>query len=208
MHGRIAEVGIAATLLVAALPGPACASEQPTSAPSGTMGPTYVLEPIHRGPCPELRRPDWTWTQRRSPRTPSMSRPWRVRSTGGLRRGDPAPVQPRAERSASILARVLMFQTPEGASAYVAVARDHGDEVIGKAAPTADLRAPATVVLVAHEPTCCHIKNPDVPRVARGSKVVTIQIGEGAREADVPNSFRSSTRRSEACRRSKASRRS
>src|SRR5215217_1256912 len=46
LRGRIAEVGIVATLVVSALLGSACASEQPTSASSGTRGPASALQPI------------------------------------------------------------------------------------------------------------------------------------------------------------------
>jgi hypothetical protein len=89
-----------------------------------------------------------------------------------------------------ILARVLSFETGEGAAAYVAWLRDHADEVIGDAAPNARLRAPSHGVVLVHEPNpCCHNETRMFLAMwHRGSTVVTIQIaGEGARESDVPD---------------------
>jgi hypothetical protein len=88
-----------------------------------------------------------------------------------------------------ILARVLSFETPEGAAAYVAWLRDHADEVIGDVAPSAGLRAPSHGVVLVHEPNpCCHNETRIFLAMwHQGSTVVTIQIaGEGARESDVP----------------------
>jgi hypothetical protein len=89
-----------------------------------------------------------------------------------------------------ILARVLSFETREGAAAYAAWLRDHADEVIGDAAPNARLRAPSHGVVLVHEPNpCCHNETRMFLAMwRRGSTVVTIQIaGEGARESDVPD---------------------
>jgi hypothetical protein len=84
---------------------------------------------------------------------------------------------------------VLTFEAPAGAAAYVAWLRDHGDEVIGKAAPSADLPVPSHGVILVHEPNpCCHNETRMFLAMwHEGSTVVTIQIaGEGARESDVP----------------------
>ena len=190
MHGRIAEVGIAATLLVAALLGSACASQQPTSTPSRTTGPTHVLEPIPPTALPGNSADPIDLD------APSIaSDAVDVAALEGLldRAGFVGGTQRQFSRVRNgrrrILARVLMFETPEGASAYVAWLRDHGDEVIGKAAPTADLRAPNHGVVLVHEPNpCCHNETRIFLAMwHEGSMVVTIQIaGEGAREADVP----------------------
>jgi hypothetical protein len=190
LHGRISEVGIAATLLVAVLLGSACASEQPTSTPSRTTDPTHVLEPIPPTALPG-NSADPTDLDAASIASDAVD----VAALEGLldRAGFVGGTQRQFSRVRNgrrrILARVLMFQTPEGASAYVAWLRDHGDEVIGKAAPTADLRAPSHGVVLVHEPNpCCHNETRMFLAMwHEGSMVVTIQIaGEGAREADVP----------------------
>ena len=190
MHGRIAEVGIAATLLVVALLGSACASEQPTSTPSGTTGPTHVLEPIPPRALPG-NSADPTDLDAASIASDAVD----VEALESLldRAGFVGGTQRQFSRVRNgrrrILARVLMFQTPGGASAYVGWLRDHGDEVIGKATPTADLRAPSQGVVLVHEPNpCCHNETRMFLAMwHEGSMVVTIQIaGEGAREADVP----------------------
>ena len=61
--------------------------------------------------------------------------------------------------------------------------------MIGKAAPSADLRVPSHGVVLVHEPNpCCHNETRMFLAMwHEGSTVVTIQIaGEGARESDVP----------------------
>jgi len=88
-----------------------------------------------------------------------------------------------------ILARVLTFETRKGAAAYVAWLRDHGDEVIGKAAPSADLRVPRHGVVLVHEPNpCCHNETRYFLAMwHEGTTVVTVEIaGEGARATDIP----------------------
>ena len=190
MRGRIAEVGIAATLLVAALLSSACSTAQPTSAPPPTTAPPPVLDPI-----PETALPG-------HPADPIDLDAGSVAvdavDIAGLEALlDEAGFVGGTQRQFSrvrggrrrILARVLMFETPEGASAYVAWLRNHGDEVIGKAAPTANLRVPRHGVVLVHEPNpCCHNETRMFLAMwHEGSTVVTIQIaGEGARETDVP----------------------
>ena len=190
MHGRIAEVGMAATLLVAAILGSACASEQPTSTPSRTTGPTHVLEPIPPTALPG-NSADPTDLDAASIASDAVD----VAALEGLldRAGFVGGTQRQFSRVRNgrrrIVARVLIFETPEGASAYVAWLRDHGDEVIGKATPSADLRVPRHGVVLVHEPNpCCHNETRlFLAMWHEGSTVVTIQIaGEGSREADVP----------------------
>jgi hypothetical protein len=191
LHGRIAEVVIAATLLVAAILGSACASEQPRSTPSRTTGPTHLLEPI-----PPMALPGNSADPTDLDAASIASDAVDVAALEGLldRAGFVGGTQRQFSRVRNgrrrILARVLMFESPEGASAYVAWLRDHGDEVIGKATPSTDLRAPIHGVVLVHEPNpCCHNETRMFLAMwHRGSTVVTIQIaGEGARESDVPD---------------------
>jgi hypothetical protein len=188
---RNAEVGIVAPLLVTALLGSACATEQPTiSAPSRTTGPAHVLQPIPPTALPG-NSADPTDLDASSIASDAVD----VAALEALldQAGFVAGTQRQFSRvhggRRRILARVLAFQTQEGASKYVAWLRDHGGEVIGKATPSADLRVPRHGVVLVHEPNpCCHNET----RVFlamwhEGATVVTIQIaGEGARETDVP----------------------
>lgn len=190
MRGRIAEVGIVATLLVSALLGSACATAQPTSTPSRTTGPVHVLEPIPATALPG-NTADPTDLDAASIASDAVD----VEALEALldRAGFVGGTQRQFSRvhggRRRILARVLTFETPDGASAYVAWLRDHGDEVIGKAAPSAGLRAPSHGIVLVHEPNpCCHNETRIFLAMwHQGSTVVTIQIaGEGARESDVP----------------------
>ena len=88
-----------------------------------------------------------------------------------------------------IVARVLRFQTPEGAERYLAWLETNVADVIGKARPNDRLSAPAGGTVFEHRPNpCCHSET----RVFlaawnRGSSVVTLQIdGPAARASAVP----------------------
>jgi hypothetical protein len=191
LRGRIAEVGIVATLLAAALLGSACSTEQPTSGPPPATTPPPVLEPIPATALPghpadpidldagsvAVDAVDVAGLEALLDEAGFVGGTQRQfsRVRGGRRR---------------IVARVLSFETPEGASAYVAWLRDHADEVIGKAAMSADLRVPSHGVVLVHEPNpCCHNETRMFLAMwHQGTTVVTIQIaGEGARESDVPD---------------------
>lgn len=191
MGRRNAEVGIVASLLVTALIGSACATDQPTiSAPPETTGPANVLQPI-----PSTALPGNTADPTDLDASSIASDAVDVAALEALL--DQAGFVGGTQRQFSrvhggrrrILARVLTFETPLGASTYVAWLRDHGDEVIGKAAPSDDLRVPRHGVVLVHEPNpCCHNETRMFLAMWHdGSTVVTIQIaGEGARETDVP----------------------
>jgi hypothetical protein len=190
LRGRIAEVGVVAILLAAGVLGSACASEQPTSASYGT-GPAFVLEPIPRTALPG------------NPADPIDLDAGSVAvdavDVAGLEALlDEAGFVGGTQRQFSrvrggrrrMLARVLSFETPAGAAAYVAWLRDHADDVIGEAAPNPGLRVPSHGVVLVHEPNpCCHNETRMFLAMwHEGSTVVTIQIaGEGARESDVPD---------------------
>jgi len=174
-----------------ALLGSACSTEQPTSGPPPATTPPVVLEPIPATALPghpadpidldagsvAMDAVDVAGLEAMLGKAGFVGGTQRQfsRVRGGRRR---------------IVARVLSFETPGGAAAYVAWLRDHADEVIGDAAPNAGLRAPGHGVVLVHEPNpCCHNETRMFLAMwHRGSTVVTLQIaGEGARESDVPD---------------------
>ena len=88
-----------------------------------------------------------------------------------------------------ILARVLEFETSPGAARYLDWLRTHAEEVIGDAAPNADLDAPRHGIVFVHQPNpCCHNETRYFLAMwHEGARVVTVEIaGEGARASDVP----------------------
>lgn len=87
------------------------------------------------------------------------------------------------------LARVLAFETPEGAARYLTWLKDHVDEVIGDAESSSDLAAPAGGSVYVHEPDpCCHSETRVFLAMWKdGSRVITLEVGgQAARSADVP----------------------
>jgi hypothetical protein len=187
----IAEVGIAATLLLSALIGSACASEQPTSASPGTTGPASTLEPIPATALPgHPADPIDLDAASVAVDAVDVAGLEAVLDEAGFVGGTQRQFSRVRGGRRRILARVLSFQTPEGAAAYVAWLEDHADEVIGETAPNAGLRVPRHGVVLVHEPNpCCHNETRMFLAMwHEGSTVVTIQIaGEGARESDVPD---------------------
>ena len=88
-----------------------------------------------------------------------------------------------------IVARVLTFETADGANRYLTWLDDHVADVIGKASPNTQLQAPADGTVFEHAPNpCCHSET----RVFlaawnRGPRVVTLQFdGPAARASAVP----------------------
>jgi hypothetical protein len=188
---RNAEVGFVAPLLVTALLGSACATEQPSvAAPSRTTGPAHVLQPIPRTALPgNSADPADLDASSIASDAVDVAALEALLDQAGFVGGTQRQFSRVHGGRRRILARVLAFQTQEGASAYVAWLRDHGDEVIGKATPSADLRVPRHGVVLVHEPNpCCHNETRMFLAMwHEGATVVTIQIaGEGARETDVP----------------------
>jgi hypothetical protein len=190
LRGRTAEVGIVALLLAAVLLGSACSTEQPKSGPPPTSTPPVVLEPIPATALPG------------HPADPidldAGSVAMDAVDVGGLEAllgeaGFVGGTQRQFSRVRGgkrlILARVLSFESPGGAAAYVAWLRDHADEVIGDSAPNADLDVPRGGIVFVHQPDpCCHNETRYFLAMWNvGSMVVTTQIaGEGARASDVP----------------------
>ena len=191
MGRRNAEVGIVASLLVTTLLGSDCATERPTiSAPSRTTGPVRVLQPIPPTALPgNSADPTDLDASSIASDAVDVAALEALLDQAGFVGGTQRQFSRVRNGRRRILARVLTFETPEGASMYVAWLRDHGDEVIGKAAPSADLSVPRHGVVLVHEPNpCCHNETRMFLAMwHEGSTVVTIQIaGEGARETDVP----------------------
>src|SRR5262245_17063509 len=88
-----------------------------------------------------------------------------------------------------IVARVLTFETADGADRYLAWLHDHAEDVIGKAAPNDELAAPADGTVFEHEPNpCCHSETRIfLAAWNRGRTVVTLQVdGPAARASAVP----------------------
>jgi hypothetical protein len=188
---RNAEVGIVASLLVTALIGSACATEQPTiSAPPGTTGPAHVLQPIPPTALPgNSADPADLDASSIASDAVDVAALETLLDQAGFVGGTQRQFSRVHGGRRRILARVLAFETSLGASTYFAWLRDHGDEVIGKAAPSADLSVPRHGVVLVHQPNpCCHNETRMFLAMwHEGSTVVTIQIaGEGARETDVP----------------------
>ena len=191
MGGWIAKFGIVASLLVTALLGSACATEQAMPTPSKPTGPPRVLEPIPTTALPgNTADPidlDAASIARDAVDVAGLEA---LLDEAGFVGGTQRQFSRVRGGRRRILARVLSFETAEGAGRYLAWLRDHADEVIGDAAPNADLRVPSHGVVLVHEPNpCCHNETRMFLAMwHRGSTVVTIQIaGEGARESDVPD---------------------
>lgn len=88
-----------------------------------------------------------------------------------------------------IVARVLTFETPEGAEQYLSWLRTNAADVIGKAKPNEELVAPAGGSVFEHEPNpCCHSETRVFLAMwGRGRNVVTMVMdGPAARAAAVP----------------------
>jgi hypothetical protein len=88
-----------------------------------------------------------------------------------------------------IVARVLTFETPEGAQQYLAWLRTNAADVIGTAKPNEELVAPAGGSVFEHEPDpCCHSETRVFLAMwTRGRDVVTMVMdGPAARAAVVP----------------------
>lgn len=104
---------------------------------------------------------------------------------GGTERRFGQSQGPRQQRA---LARVLAFEDPFGAQAYLDWLRDHVDEVIG---PAELLDPPAvlgTGFLALSEPGDCCPKATNVYLAAwiKGSKVLTLEVGgDGVQPAEV-----------------------
>src|SRR5262245_30861794 len=88
-----------------------------------------------------------------------------------------------------IVARVLTFETRQGAEQYLKWLRGNADDVIGKAKPNDELEAPAGGTVFEHEPNpCCHSETRIFLAMwSRGRRVVTLEMdGPAARAPAVP----------------------
>jgi hypothetical protein len=88
-----------------------------------------------------------------------------------------------------IVARVLTFETPQGAERYLAWLRSHVADLIGKAKANDGLGAPGDGTVFEHEPNpCCHNETRIfLAAWSRGHTVVTLEVaGEAARASAVP----------------------
>jgi hypothetical protein len=179
-----------AAFSVTALIVASCGSEPPSSEPAEATSPVSVLEPIPATALPG------------APADPVSLDAAAIAvdavDVAGLEvlldeAGFVGGTQRQFSRARSgrrrIMARVLRFETSEGAARYLEWLRGHADEVIGDAAPNAGLTVPRDGVIFVHEPNpCCHNETRGFLAMWHdGSTVVTIEIaGEGARASDVP----------------------
>jgi len=88
-----------------------------------------------------------------------------------------------------IVARVLTFETPQGAERYLMWLRGNVADVIGKAQPNDALGAPAGGIVFEHAPNpCCHSETRAFLAMwSRGRHVVTLVVdGPAARAPAVP----------------------
>ena len=88
-----------------------------------------------------------------------------------------------------VVARVLAFETPEGAERYMAWLRGNVADVIGKAKPNDEIETPAGGTVFEHEPNpCCHSETRVFLAMwSRGRNVVTLVMdGPAARAPAVP----------------------
>ena len=190
MRGRTAGVGIVATLLATALLGSACSTEQPTSGPPPATTPPVVLEPIPATALPgHPANPIDLDAGSVAMDAVDVAGLEALLGEAGFVGGTQRQFSRVRGGRRRIVARVLSFETPGGAAAYVAWLRDHADEVIGDAAPNTGLDAPRGGIVFVHQPNpCCHNETRYFLAMWReGPTVVTIEIaGEGARGSDVP----------------------
>jgi len=88
-----------------------------------------------------------------------------------------------------IVARVLTFENPQGAERYLAWLGTNVADVIGKAQPNDELKAPAGGTVFEHQPNpCCHSETRIfLAAWSHGPSVVTLQFdGPAARASAVP----------------------
>lgn len=88
-----------------------------------------------------------------------------------------------------IVARVLTFETRDGAEQYLTWLGGNAADVIGKARPNDDLQAPAGGTVFEHAPNpCCHSETRIfLAAWHRGHTVVTLQVdGPAARAEAIP----------------------
>ena len=188
--GRILRSS-ACALLVAVLVTAACGSSEPApAAPIASSAPARVLEPIPATALPG--------TSADPVDLDAAAIAIDAVDVAGLetlldRAGFVAGTQRQFSRVRNgrrrMVVRVLAFEDPDGATTYLSWLRGHADEMIGDAAPDADLPVPGHGVVFVHQPNpCCHNETRLFLGMWReGARVVTIEIaGEGARASDVP----------------------
>jgi hypothetical protein len=187
---RVSRSSLVAALLVVPLLTSACGSDPPTSSPTPSSGPAEFVEAIPATALPgaptdpvDLDAATIAVDAVDAAGLESLLN--QAGFVGGTQRQFS---RVRAGRR-RIMARVLSFQTSEGAARYLAWLTGHADDVIGDATPNAGVQVPNDGVVFVHEPDpCCHNETRSFLAMWHdGSTVVTIEIaGEGARESDVP----------------------
>ncbi len=189
MERRKVGPSLTVALLVAALVTVACGSDPPSSAPIQAT-PAIVLEPIPATALPGASAdPVDLDAAAIAADAVDVAGLESLLEDAGFVGGTQRQFSRVRNGRRRIVVRVLAFEDRDGASTYLSWLQGHADEMIGDAAPNADLRAPDHGVVFVHQPNpCCHNETRlFLGMWGEGARVVTIEIaGEGARASDVP----------------------
>jgi hypothetical protein len=183
---RIAALALAAGLLVA------CGSDPtvPAPPPSDGNAPVAGIEPIPRAALPgRAAAPVTLDAGTLALDAVDVSDLETVLRDAGFVAGTQRQFSRTRGGRRRIVARVLTFETPEGAERYLTWLRGNVADIIGKAEPNAELEAPAGGTVFEHEPNpCCHSETRVFLAMwTRGRNVVTLQMdGPAAQAPAVP----------------------
>jgi|SRR5262245_839464 len=193
LHGR-ATVGrrILGFVLIAGLLATACASDPTVPVPSPVVagGSAPALDPIPQGALPgHAAAPVSLDAGTIAMDAVDVSGLGDLLDDAGYVGGTQRQFSRTGAGRRRIVARVLTFETADGANRYLAWLNEHVQDMIGKAAPNDALGAPADGTVFEHEPNpCCHSETRIfLAAWSRGRAVMTLQVdGPAARASAVP----------------------
>lgn len=193
MGSRVFRSSLVTALLVVPQLTSACGSDPPTSSPTPSSGPAEFVEAIPAAALPGAPADpvnlDAAAIAVDAVDAVDAAGLESLLNQAGFVGGTQRQFSRVRAGRRRILARVLSFETPQGAARYLEWLTGHADDVIGDATPNAGLRVPSDGIVFVHEPDpCCHNETRSFLAMwHKSSTVVTIEIaGEGARESDVP----------------------
>lgn len=193
MGSRVFRSSLVTALLVVPQLTSACGSDPPTSSPTPSSGPAEFVEAIPAAALPGAPADpvnlDAAAIAVDAVDAVDAAGLESLLNQAGFVGGTQRQFSRVRAGRRRILARVLSFETPQGAARYLEWLTGHADDVIGDATPNAGLRVPSDGIVFVHEPDpCCHNETRSFLAMwHKGSTVVTIEIaGEGARESNVP----------------------
>lgn len=177
--------------LVAALFATACASDPTVPAPTATKrGVVQALDPIPSAALPgHPAAPVALDAGTVAQDAVDVDRLESLLRDAGFVAGTQRQFSRTGAGRRRIVARVLTFETANGADRYLAWLNAHVGDVIGTAAPNQELTVPSGGTVFEHEPNpCCHSETRIfLAAWKRGSSVVTLQVdGPAARASAVP----------------------